>query len=68
MRGVVAVLLLVSLASCDANPGDSRLGARCSAWIILHGAADLRLDCPQPQPAKPVTPPPATQPAKPVRK
>jgi hypothetical protein len=52
-----AWLLLVSLASCSADAGGVNM-PRCSAWIILHGAADLHLDCPAAPPAKPLQPAP----------
>jgi hypothetical protein len=54
---LLAACILLALVACSGS--DTGIGMpRCSAWIILHGAADLRLDCPSP-PQKPAAPKPA---------
>jgi hypothetical protein len=46
--GFAAVLALVALSGCDSF--DSASVPPCNAWIIVSGAADIRLDCPSPAP------------------
>jgi hypothetical protein len=54
----MAACILLALVACSGS--DTGIGMpRCSAWIILHGAADLKLDCPAAPEKKPAPPKPA---------